>query len=68
MGGTATLVWNVIFSAVGAGYFVYGKRQQETVPLICGLVLMVFPYFVTNPWALFVIGAILMGLPFYFRD
>ena len=68
MGSTASLVWNVVFSAVGAGYFVYGKRQQETVPLICGLVLMVFPYFVSNAWALFVIGAILMALPFYFRD
>lgn len=68
MGSTATLIWNVFFSVVGAGYFVYGKRQQETAPLICGLVLMVFPYFITNPWALFIIGTILMGLPFYFRE
>jgi hypothetical protein len=68
MSSTAVLVWNILFSVVGAAYFVYGKKQQETAPLICGLALMVFPYFVSNAWALFIVGAILMALPFYFRD
>jgi hypothetical protein len=68
MGSTAALVWNVVFGAIGAGYFLYGKRQQEGVPMLCGFALMVFPYFVSSAWALFVIGALLMSVPFYFRE
>jgi len=31
-------------------YFLYGKRQHEGVPMICGFALMVFPYFVSSAW------------------
>lgn len=68
LGSTATIVWNVLFGAIGAGYFLYGKRQHEGVPMICGFALMVFPYFVSSAWAVFIIGAILMAVPFLFRD
>jgi len=31
------------------GFFVYGKKKQgRLVPLICGLALMVYPYFIEN--------------------
>jgi hypothetical protein len=65
---TASLVWNVLFGAVGAGYALYGKKQQEPVPLLCGVGLMVFPYFVSSTIWLVVIGAILMAIPFIHRD
>ncbi len=68
MGSTAAIVWNILFGAIGAGYFISGKRQHEGVPMICGFALTVFPYFVASAWALFIIGAILMAVPFFFRD
>ena len=68
MGSTAAIVWNILFGAIGAGYFLYGKRQQEGVPMFCGFALMVFPYFVSSAWMLFLIGAALMAVPFLFRD
>jgi hypothetical protein len=68
MGSTAAIVWNILFGAIGAGYFLYGKRQHEGVPMFCGFALMVFPYFVSSAWALFLIGALLMAIPFFFRE
>ena len=47
----ATLLWGVIFGSIGAGYLLYGKRQSAPVPLLCGLALCVFPYFVSSAGA-----------------
>jgi hypothetical protein len=63
----ATLAWGLLFGAIGMGYFVYGKRQRAIVPLVCGLALMVFPYFVDGPWLTFAIGAAIMAVPYFVR-
>jgi hypothetical protein len=65
---TASLLWGFLFGSFGIGFFVYGKRQEKLVPLICGLVLMVFPYFVSNAVLMVVIGAALMAIPYFFRS
>ena len=44
----AGLLWGVLFSGIGVGYFIYGRRQGKTVPLLCGLFLMAYPYFMPN--------------------
>lgn len=54
----------LLFGSVGAGYFVYGKRQQQPVPLICGLLLIGLPYLIVNLAILGVAGVILVALPF----
>jgi hypothetical protein len=64
---TATLLWGVIFGSIGAGFFVYGKRQGAPVPLLCGIALCVFPYFVSNSWLMVVVGAALMAIPYFVR-
>ncbi len=61
---TASLLWGVVFGALGAGYIVYGRRQRAPVPLLCGLGLVGFTWFVTNPWAIVLVGAALMAAPF----
>jgi hypothetical protein len=68
MNGTGSLVWDILFGAVGGGYFIYGKKQREPLPMLCGFGLMIYPYFVSNTVLLVVIGAILMAIPFLFRD
>ena len=40
------ILWGILFGSVGAGFFLYGKKQGAVVPLVCGLLLIVFPYFV----------------------
>ena len=45
---TVPLLLGVVFSSIGLGYFIYGKKQQQTMPLICGIALMIYPYFIEN--------------------
>jgi hypothetical protein len=62
-----SLVWGMLFGAIGMGYFVYGKRQSALLPLVCGLGLMVFPYFVTGTLWMLLVGGALMAAPWYWR-
>jgi len=67
MGSEAAIIWNVVLGAFGFGYFIYGKKQKMLLPLVCGIVLMVFPYFVSSPTALGLIGAVLVAAPWFIR-
>jgi hypothetical protein len=49
------------------GYFIYGRKQKAAVPLVCGLALIVFPYFVSNVVLLVGIGVLLTAIPYFFR-
>src|SRR3990167_840750 len=42
----STLITAIIFSSIGLAYFVYGKKQCQPVPLVIGILLMVYPYFI----------------------
>jgi predicted membrane protein len=64
---TSLLLWGLIFGSIGFGFFVYGKKQQAIVPLLCGLALMIFPYFVSNVIVLVVVGVALMAIPYFAR-
>ena len=64
----AILLWGVLFSSIGLGFFLYGKKQRAVVPLVCGLVLMIYPYFIPNVPALVVIGAVLTAIPYFWRS
>jgi hypothetical protein len=57
----------LLFGSIGLGFFIYGKKQRAVVPLVCGLALMVFPYFVSNAMLLVGIGVLLMALPYFLR-
>ena len=67
MANTALLLWGVVFSSIGLGFFMYGKRQQRPIPLFCGLALMVFPYFVASLPLLIATGSVLLVLPYFVR-
>ena len=64
---TSLLLWSLLFSSIGLGFFVYGKKQKAVVPLFCGLGLMIYPYFVSNTILLVAIGAALIVLPYFVR-
>ena len=54
------LLWGVLFGGVGLGFFVYGRKQKVTVPMGCGLALMLFPYFVSSTALLVSFGVLLI--------
>lgn len=64
LGNSTSLVWSLVFGAVGTGYVMYGKKLQKGVPLACGLGLMVVPYFVGGTVPLVVICGVLCVAPF----
>ena len=67
MSGEASILWSVLFGAIGMGYFIYWRNQRSPVPLVCGIALMVFPYFVPNAWAMVLVGAALMAVPYFLQ-
>ena len=63
----ATLLWGVLFSGIGIGFFSYGRKQKANVPLACGIGLMIYPYFIANTTLLVIIGLVLTAIPFFIR-
>ena len=63
----SVLLWGLLFSSIGLGFFLYGKKQRAVVPLVCGLALMIYPYFIPNVIAVVVIGVVLTAVPYFFR-
>jgi hypothetical protein len=61
------LLWGLLFGSIGFAFALYGKQQRSPVPLLCGIALMIFPYFVPNVIALVGIGIVLMAIPYFFR-
>jgi hypothetical protein len=45
----------------------YGRKQKAVVPLVCGVTLMIFPYFVANTIVLAIIGTVLIFVPYFLR-
>lgn len=63
----SVIIWGLLFGSIGVGFFIYGKKQRAPVPLICGIALMVFPYFISNIFALVGVGIVLVCIPYFVR-
>jgi hypothetical protein len=64
---TSSLLWGLLFGSIGLGFFVYGRKQKVVVPLVCGVALMIFPYFVSNTVLLVALGVVLIAIPYLIR-
>lgn len=64
---TSSLLLGLVFSSIGAGFFLYGRKQRLPVPLVCGLALMVYPYFISSNALLIAIGVVLIAIPYFVR-
>ena len=68
MPSPAVLFAAILFSTIGFLAFRYGKKDMLWKPMAIGAALMVYPYFVSQTWLLYVIGgALCVGL-FIFRE
>ena len=63
----SSLLLGLLFGSIGLGFFIYGRKQRAVVPLLCGLGLMVVPYFIANALLLFGVGAVLVAVPYFVR-
>jgi len=63
-----SLFASILFSTIGMGAFMYAKRTASWSSAMFGLALMIYPWFVSQTWVLYVIGiALCVGL-YHFRD
>lgn len=53
---------SIVVGSVGLGLFIYGKKQRRSLHLAAGILLMVYPYFVSSIPLMFVIAAAVLGL------
>ena len=64
--------WNIlggiIFSIIGWFAFIHGKREKSMRPMVIGIVLMVYPYFVSNSFLAFAIGIALSAALYFWRE
>jgi hypothetical protein len=63
-----SLFAGLLFGAIGAGAFLYGKRQAELRVMLTGLALIVLPYMIDQTLWLYVAGAALCGSLYWFRS
>lgn len=61
------LVAGFVFGTIGFGAFAYGKKLDLWQPRAIGLVLMIYPYFVTNSYILWGLGVGLLVLLWFFH-
>ncbi|HZR20492.1 MAG TPA: amino acid transport protein [Verrucomicrobiae bacterium] len=57
----ASLVWG----SVGFGYFIYGKKQSSWPPMIGGIIMMAFSYFIGSALLMSLISLALMALVYF---
>lgn len=63
-----SLIVGLFAGAVGVVYLAYGKKQSKLVYVICGVLLMAYPYFTDNIWILLVVGLALGIAPWVIRN
>ncbi|HEX5789925.1 MAG TPA: hypothetical protein VFY13_02180 [Luteolibacter sp.] len=52
----------IIFGTLGLGLWRYGSQMDCTYPRVLGILLMVYPYFISNAILLWVVGVVLLVL------
>ena len=60
----STLLIGIVTGAVGLAYIAYGRRQTKFAPLVAGVFLCAYPYFIDSLVWLCVVGVLLLAAPF----
>ena len=67
MDSSSQILWSMLFGSIGMVFFLYGKKQKAVVPLLTGITLFIFPYFISNVYALVAVGAGIVAVPYFVR-
>ena len=61
------MAW-IIFGIIGMCAFNYGRKERNYKIIGIGLVLMIYPYFVSNTVWLYVVGVVGTSLLYFWKD
>jgi len=64
----AGLLGSVLFGGIGFIAFAYGKKNHEFRPMIIGIALMAYPFFLKDATALYLVGAALTAGLWLWRE
>jgi hypothetical protein len=64
----AILFAALVFGLIGLAAFNFGRKNVLIGPMVIGLALMVFPYFVSQTWAVYLLGSGLCVALYFWRD
>jgi len=62
------IIGGIIFSIIGWYAFIHGKREKSWRPMVIGIILMVYPYFVPNALLAFAVGIALTAALYFWRE
>ena len=62
------IIGSMIFGIIGWYAFSHGRKEKAYKPLAIGLVLMVYPYFISNTFWMYVVGIVLTASLYFWRD
>jgi len=68
MPSPAVIIAAVLFGTIGLVSFNYGRKNICWGPMVIGLGLMVFPYFIAQTWLVYAVGAALCAGLYFWRD
>lgn len=63
-----SILAGIVFGAIGLYYFGLGKKRLNYTQIFLGIALMVYPYFVTNDYWVWAVGAALTFAAHYARE
>ena len=64
----ANLIGGLVFGSIGFVAFIYGKRMNLWKIMLCGLALMIFPYFIANTVIMYAIGTFGTAAVLFLRE
>ena len=62
------LISNLLIGCAGMGYFMYGKKAGRPYPLIAGLILCIYPWFVPSLLWMWVIAIAIVVAVYFLRE
>jgi hypothetical protein len=57
-----------IFGSIGLAAFVYGKKNVLWRPMVIGIILMAYPYFLSGALFIYLIGIVLTAALYFWRE
>ena len=64
----AKIIACTVFGAIGFVVFVYGKKNKLFRPMIIGVALMMYPYFISGTFFLYLVGIALTAALYFWRE
>ena len=64
----AYLFGALLFGLIGLGAYRYGKKKSHNYVKWLGIALMLYPYLVPSTWMMYLVGVVLCGACYYYRQ